>query len=153
VIVYSLVCQKGHEFEGWFRDSAAFEAQSAGGKVLCPSCSSRKVTKAIMAPRLSKAVGHGKDSPPEAAAPQPAADTQVRGIDPKLATMLTELRAHVEKNYDYVGERFAEEARKIHYGETEERRIYGEAKAEDVRSLLDEGVEIAPLPPLPRRDS
>jgi hypothetical protein len=149
LIVYSLVCQNGHEFEGWFKDSAAFDAQSAKGKITCPSCPSRKVTKAVMAPRLSKGAAAPAENAP---APLPI-ESHARGADPKLANLMAELRSHVEKHYDYVGEHFAEEARRIHYGETEERRIYGEAKADEVKALLDEGVEIAPLPPLPRRDS
>jgi hypothetical protein len=80
-------------------------------------------------------------------------ESQVAGVDPKLAKLLTEVRTYVEKNYDYVGPRFPEEARRIHYGETPERQIYGEASADEVKALTDEGVPIAPLPKLPRRDS
>jgi hypothetical protein len=152
VIVYNLVCNKGHEFEGWFKDSAAFDSQAAKGVVVCPVCQSRKVAKGLMAPNLGKGTRKGAPEPQTAPAPM-AAKMPPQGLDPRLEKLMGEVRTHVEKNYDYVGERFPEEARKIHYGETEERRIYGEASGEEVKALIEEGVEVAPLPPLPRRNS
>ncbi len=135
MIVYSLQCDDGHGFEAWFRDSQAYEEQKAGGKLLCPVCDSREVTKAPMAPAIA-----GSARPPEK---QRAAPDELR----KMRQFMTGLRKYVEQNADYVGPRFPEEARKIHYGEVEERHIYGEASLKDVKELVEEGVEIAPLPP------
>lgn len=132
MIVYSLSCTKGHEFEGWFRDSAAFDAQSRDGKLVCPTCNSRKVSKAMMAPSVS---GTKKKSEPG-----PSELHQMRQF-------MTGLRKHIEQNADYVGTDFPEEARKIHYGEVEHRHIYGEATLKEAKELIEEGVEVAPLPP------
>ena len=137
MIVYSLQCSKGHAFEGWFKDSAACDAQSADGKLVCPICNSRKIEKAPMAPSLPSAVGERKS-----AAAKSAPD-ELR----KMRQFMTGLRKYVEDNADYVGPRFPEEARKIHYGETEERHIYGEATPDEARELIEEGVDVAPLPP------
>jgi hypothetical protein len=134
LIVYSLSCAEGHAFEGWFASSSAFDAQERDGKLICPVCESRKVGKAPMAPALSPKVGKQKSAP--------AAD-ELR----KMRQVMTGLRKYVEENAENVGRRFPEEARKIHYGETEERHIYGEANAEEVKELVEEGVDIAPLPP------
>ncbi len=131
MIVYNLRCRNAHEFEGWFKDSAAFDAQAKGGKVTCPVCDSRKVDKAIMAP----AVAGAKKSA--------VTETEAR----QMRQFMTGLRKYVEDNADYVGPHFAEEARKIHYGETEHRHIYGEATIEEAKELVDEGVDVAPLPP------
>jgi len=136
VIVYSLNCSKGHAFEGWFKDSAAYDAQAADGKLVCPVCESRKIEKAPMAPSLPSTVGERKSAPV-------AASDELR----KMRQFVTGLRKYVEDNADYVGPRFPEEARKIHYGETEERHIYGEASPEEARELIEEGVDVAPLPP------
>lgn len=132
MIVYSLQCAKGHSFEGWFKDSSAFDVQSTGGKVVCPVCDSRKVEKAPMAPALPNAVGERKSAPDELR---------------KMRQFVTGLRKYVQENADYVGPRFPEEARKIHYGEIEERHIYGEATMNEARELIEEGVDVAPLPP------
>lgn len=132
MIVYSLQCVKGHAFEGWFRDSAAYDAQAAEGKLVCPVCDSRKIEKAPMAPALPSAVGERKAMP-----------DALR----KMQQFATGLRKYVEENAEYVGRKFPEEARKIHYGETEERHIYGEASVEEARELIEEGVDVAPLPP------
>ena len=137
MIVYSLQCSKGHGFEGWFKDSAAFDAQAADGKLICPVCSTRKVEKAPMAPSLPSAVGERKS------AEQKSAPDELR----KMRQFVTGLRKYVENNAEYVGPRFPEEARKIHYGETEERHIYGEASLAEAQELVEEGVDVAPLPP------
>jgi hypothetical protein len=131
VIVYNLQCKNSHEFEGWFKDSAAFDAQQKSGKLVCPVCDSRKVEKAPMAPAVS---GTKK------AAPSAEELRQMRQF-------VSGWRKFVTENSEYVGSRFPEEARKIHYGETEERRIYGEASVEEAMELIEEGVEVAPLPP------
>jgi hypothetical protein len=134
VIVYSLHCKNGHAFEGWFASSSAFDEQAADGKLVCPVCNSRKVMKAIMAPALSNAVGKQKSAP---------APDELR----KMRQFMTGLRKYVEENAENVGTKFPEEARKIHYGETEERPIYGEATVSEAKELIEEGVDVAPLPP------
>jgi hypothetical protein len=131
VIVYNLRCQNSHEFEGWFKDSTAFETQSKSGRVACPVCDSKKVEKAIMAPAV-------------AGARKPTATVEERT---KVRQFMTGLRKYVQENADYVGPKFAEEARKIHYGESEERHIYGEATLKEAKDLVEEGVDVAPLPP------
>ena len=132
MIVYSLSCSKGHAFEGWFRDSGAFDTQQADGKLLCPVCDSRKVAKAPMAPALKGSVAETSSAPEEMR---------------KMRQFVTGLRKYVEANAEYVGPKFPEEARKIHYGETEERHIYGEATLTEAQELVEEGVDVAPLPP------
>lgn len=132
MISYNLRCQKGHEFEGWFRDSAAFDEQAGSDQLLCPTCHSRKVEKAIMAP----AVAGTKKSRPQRE-------------ERKAAQFVTGLRKYIQNNADYVGPNFAEEARKIHYGETGHRHIYGEASMKEARELVEEGVDVAPVPPDP----
>ncbi|MBV9992421.1 MAG: DUF1178 family protein [Alphaproteobacteria bacterium] len=131
MIVYNLRCKSGHEFEGWFKDGAAFDAQSAANKLVCPTCNSRKIEKAIMAPAVS---GTKKKT---------TAPDEMR----KMRQFMTGLRKYVQDNADYVGPNFAEEARKIHYGETEERQIYGESTVQEAIDLVEEGIDVAPLPP------
>jgi hypothetical protein len=130
VIAYALRCHQGHEFDGWFRDSAAFEDQALNGHLTCPSCSSIRIEKAIMAPAVS-----GTKKRAETAA--------------RMRQFATGLRKYVQEHADYVGPNFAEEARKIHYGETPERHIYGEATADEAREMIEEGLDVAPLPPDP----
>lgn len=132
MIVYSLACNKGHGFEGWFKDSAAFDAQAAEGKLVCPVCNSKKVAKAPMAPSVS-----GTKSKDEPSA----------GELHKMRQFVSGLRKYVQENAEDVGRKFPEEARKIHYGEIEHRPIYGEASLEEAKDLIEEGVEVAPLPP------
>ncbi|WP_341915176.1 DUF1178 family protein [Ferrovibrio terrae] len=139
MIKYELKCRKDHVFEAWFYDSAAYDKQAAGGKVVCPVCNSRKVTKAPMAPRIGK-------SKSEVA----VAEAKQQALALKA---LAEIRDHVEKNADYVGDQFAEEARKIHYGEVDKRSIYGEATKEEAKELVEEGVDVAMIPWLPRGDA
>jgi len=130
MIVYNLRCKSGHEFEGWFKDGAAFDAQAGASKLVCPVCNSRKIEKAIMAPAV-------------AGAKKPDAPEEMR----KMRQFMTGLRKYVQDNAEYVGPNFAEEARKIHYGETEERQIYGESTVQDAIDLVEEGIDVAPLPP------
>lgn len=140
MIRYALQCEKDHEFDGWFPSSEGFDAQVAAGDVLCPHCGSPNVRKALMAPSIGKSIG-------KAAAPAPAEMAQ------KMSMMMLALKKHVEENCDYVGDKFAEEARRIHYGETDRRDIYGEATPDEARELIEEGVEVAPLPVVPSRQS
>jgi len=154
VIRYNLVCDRRHEFESWFQNSAAYDKQAKRGLVSCPLCGSAKVEKAIMAPRLAR-----KDkstpivAPVEQAAPAPAATpAPVAMISPQekeFRAKLKELRDHLTANADNVGKKFPEEARKMHYGEIEHRSIYGEATPQDAKDLHEEGIEFHPLPVLP----
>jgi hypothetical protein len=157
MIRYSLVCDKGHDFESWFADSTAYDKQAKRKLVACPHCGSAKVEKAIMAPRLagSKTGKAPAEAPPgeaPAATPEPAAPAPVAMLSPQereLRSKLKELRDHLTKNADNVGKKFPEQARKMHYGEVEHRSIYGEASPEDAKALAEEGIEFHPLPILP----
>lgn len=137
MIRFSLVCDKEHEFDGWFRNSDDFDVQKKRGLVSCPTCHSAKVEKALMAPAVS--TGRKKDKIALA-----MGEEQKKALA-KLKAMADEARA----NADYVGDKFAEEARKIHFGETEARGIYGEATADEARALIEDGVEFMPLPVFP----
>ena len=156
MIRYALACAKGHAFESWFPNSAAYDKQAKRGLVTCPACGDSKVEKAIMAPKLSGTRKRGKASAPLPASDSPAANTAttapVAMMSPQeheLRQKLKELREHLTQNADYVGTRFPEEARKMHYGETDPRSIYGEASLKDAKELQDEGIELHPLPMLP----
>ena len=156
MIRYSLICDKAHEFESWFADSAAYDKQAKRGLIDCPLCGSAKVEKAIMAPRLArKDKGAPIVAPTEeiAAAPTPAeAPTPVAMISPQereFRAKLKELRDHLTANADNVGKKFPEVARKMHYGEIEHRSVYGEASPQDAKELHEEGIEFHPLPVLP----
>jgi hypothetical protein len=151
VIVYSLHCDNGHAFEGWFARMAAFDEQAANGSLCCPLCDSRAVSKAPMAPALSSSVGErqqaGVPVAVENATPAPIPPAQIPDELRKMRQFMTGLRKYIQDNADYVGPRFPEEARKIHYGETEERHIYGEATMEEAADLVEEGIDVAALPP------
>ena len=155
MIRYSLRCERGHAFESWFQSSAAYESQEKRKLVNCPVCGSAKVERAIMAPQIVSK--RGRDSAPipaPAAAPTtdvtaPASTPLLMAQERELRAKIKELRDHIVKNADNVGERFPNEARKMHYGDIEHRPIYGEASPEEARSLIDEGVEVSPLPVLP----
>ena len=157
MIRYSLVCDKGHEFESWFADSAAYDKQAKRKLVNCPVCGSAKVDKAIMAPRLagSKKRARAMDvspAPAEAPAPVQEAPAPVAMVSPQeqeFRAKLKELRDHLTTNADNVGAKFPEEARKMHYGEAEHRSIYGVASPEEAKDLAEEGIEFHPLPILP----
>jgi len=138
MIVFDLRCGKDHVFEAWFKDSAAFAAQSDAGEVVCPVCGNTKVEKAPMAPRLS--TGSRNDDGPSTKMVQ-------------FVQAMGELRKHVEENCDYVGDKFAEEARKIHYGEADPHSIYGEATGEEAEALSDEGIEVQKIPWVPQHDA
>lgn len=139
MICFSLNCSQDHEFEGWFRDSTAFEEQVAHDQLSCPFCNDTKIRKALMAP----AVARGRE---------------VAVVDEKkaqlamMAHMMRKVREHVEQNFDNVGPRFAEEARRIHYGETEARDIFGQASLTEAKELVEEGIAVRPLPDVPKLD-
>jgi hypothetical protein len=157
VIRYALHCDKGHDFESWFPNSAAYDKQVKRKLVSCPACGSTKVEKAIMAPRLARADTSTALARTDVPAPAPAANeasetAPVAMISPQeqeFRAKLKELRDHLISNSDDVGKQFPEEARKMHYGESEVRSIHGEASLEDAKELADEGIELFPLPPLP----
>jgi hypothetical protein len=175
VIRYQLQCSRGHGFEGWFRNSAAYDREVEA--LDCPICGDRSIEKAIMAPAVlqraeratgsdepaAAGTGSGADVPAPAAPSPGAGTTAVAAPSPpplapeqvqlaKAVILMRQLRAHVEANFEHVGPRFAEEARKIHYNETEPRGIYGQASRDEVLSLEDEGIDILPLPDLPKLD-
>jgi len=158
MIRYTLRCEREHHFESWFQSSAAYDQQVRRRLVTCPVCNSADVEKAIMAPRIVGRKGREKEAPAPTPAPvsAPPAETTAPDSTPlllaqerELRAKLKELRDHIVKNADNVGERFPNEARKMHYGEIEHRPIYGEASNEEARSLIDEGIEVSPLPVLP----
>jgi len=138
VIRYSLVCDKAHEFEGWFSESADFDRQKASGFLTCPICSSPSISKSLMAPMVTTARAKEERQ-------MVAHDAAQREAYIKLKEAVAAVRANSED----VGERFPEEARKIHYGEADARGIIGNASPDEARALIDEGIEIAPLPVLP----
>lgn len=135
MIKYSVRCGKDHVFEAWFKDSATFDAQSKSGDIVCPQCGNNLVVKAPMAPRIVKSqqsdVLH---------------ESRAREVAERILEAAVEMRKEVEANCDYVGGQFADEARKIHYGEADERGIYGEASDEETQELDDEGIDVIKLP-------
>jgi hypothetical protein len=148
VIRYALVCEAGHGFESWFRSSVDYDAQRKKSLVACPTCGSTAVEKQIMRPSIAR-----RDKPAaRKEAPAAAEKAPVAMMSPQeteFRKKLKELRDHVTKNADYVGEKFPDLARQMHYEEIEQRSIYGEARPDEVRDLLDEGVAVQPLPVLP----
>ena len=132
MIKYRLQCAEGHEFEGWFASSASYDAQSAGGQVTCPHCNSHEVGKSIMAPNVAmRPRGYDEDAPA------------------RYRNLVREVTQALVSGSEDVGDRFPEEARKIHYREVEQRAIRGTASADEARALVEEGVEIMALPRLP----
>ncbi len=155
MIHYDLRCSAGHEFDSWFKDSAAFEKQAKAGFVQCPVCGSTEVTKQLMAPAIpKKGRTRTRDLPPAPPAqlPAPASQAATGPMPAQLIALLQRMRAEVEKNCDYVGKDFAEEARKMHRGESDRRGIYGEASDAEAEALREEGIEIARIPWVPRAD-
>jgi len=153
MIRYALQCERGHAFESWFKNSSAYESQVKRKLVSCPACGTAKVEKAIMAPRIvGKKAAESPENPPAAPADvvaAPASTPLLMAQERELRAKLKELRDHIVKSADNVGERFPNEARKMHYGDIEHRPIYGEASPDEARALIDEGVEVTPLPVLP----
>ena len=148
MIRYALGCEKGHGFESWFKSANAYDKQAARGLIGCPVCGSTKIGKAIMAPGVAR--GAAREAPVPAPVREPRAPVAMLSEkERELRTKLRELRDHVVKNADYVGGKFPEEARKMHYGEVAHRSIYGEASTADAAELIEEGIELHPLPILP----
>lgn len=131
MILFQLRCGNDHHFEGWFRDNAGYDSQAAAGGIACPVCGDIRVGKAIMAPRLNKATGQSLDAHDAAR---------------EMRRLLGELRQQIEKTCDYVGDKFADEARAIHYGDSEARPIYGKATSDEARELAEEGVDVQVIP-------
>ena len=157
MIRYALACDKGHAFESWFQNSAAYDKQVKAALITCPVCNSAKVEKTLMAPGVVGAKKRAGAPPASPSSPRPAADTAdtatpVAMMSPQeqeFRKKLKELRDHLTKNADYVGQKFPEEARKMHYGDIEHRSIYGEATPDQANELHEEGIEFHPLPVLP----
>jgi hypothetical protein len=160
MILFALRCSGSHEFEGWFRDNAAYDRQSRRGLIACPECGSSEVEKAPMAPRLSRSSkGRPERAPaneiqPVEAAPMPAAPADATPPTPaQVRYALQVLRRHIERHCEDVGPKFAEEARRIHKGDAKARGIYGEATPADTERLLEEGIEVASIPWVPSSDA
>jgi hypothetical protein len=150
MIVYELRCTAGHGFEAWFRNSEAYDQQHAAHQISCPICGVEDVSKAPMAPRIGRSKSESRETAPMQNAPQPEMNPeQMRMVMSKIA----ELNQHIASTCDYVGKEFPEEARKIHYGETEHREIYGEATPKEAAELRDEGIAVAAVPWIRRGDS
>lgn len=147
MIRYDLKCENGHGFEAWFRDSAAYDALRDAEQVACAFCGATAVEKALMAPAVRPA--RRAAAAPDATPSKPMLSAPSEG---PMAEALSALRAKLEAEADYVGPRFAEEARRIHAGDVEARAIWGEATGAEAKALADDGVSVAPLPFLPRRD-
>ncbi|MEM9971477.1 MAG: DUF1178 family protein [Pseudomonadota bacterium] len=141
MIRYALKCDQDHGFESWFSSADDFDKLHAAGMVTCPACGSEKVSKSLMAPRVPAKSNRGGDKEVPMSA----------GPDPKIAAAIKELKDHVEKNSDYVGTKFADEARAMHLGDKPERSIYGEVKPEEAKRLRKDGVPALPLPFTPKR--
>jgi hypothetical protein len=157
MILYHLKCECGHHFDAWFRDSATYDRQEKRGQVSCSSCSSSRVTKAIMAPRLS---GDHRKKGERDNLPVPVAsgggdiavpdEIRARAVARQIIRSMRKMRKHAEENFENVGENFAEEARAIHYGEAEERAIYGEATLAEAKELMEEDIPVGFLGPKKR---
>lgn len=158
MIHYQLRCSTDHGFDGWFKDSAAFDKLAKAGMVDCPVCGDTAVRRDLMAPAIAKLRTEAAPAPaPKEAeapsAPAPQAQAATAGPMPaQILALLQRMRAEVEKNCDHVGRDFAEEARRMHRGESDRRGIYGEATAEEAESLADEGIEVGQIPWVPRAD-
>lgn len=172
MISFDLICGNDHVFEAWFKDSATFEAQAKAGDVPCPICGDTSVQKSLMAPGVAglrkgksdaeQAMTMTAESLPEeslpaedlaAPSPPPVLSEEASQKVAMFTEAMREVRRQVEENCDYVGDKFPEEARKIHYGETEARPIYGEATKEEAEELEDEGVEVQSIPWVRRNDA
>ena len=161
MILYRLRCSQGHEFDSWFKDSKTYERQEKKSLVGCAVCGDAKVTRALMAPRLGTK-GNKKSTavttvetplavpPPEVQQAQQQMAAIARQMPKELREALVKVRTEIEKNCEHVGENFAEEARKIHYGESDKRGIYGETSDKEAEKLAEEGIEFGRLPWVPR---
>ena len=153
MIHYQLRCEQQHAFDGWYKDSAAFDKLAKAGLVECPVCGSSQVGRALMAPAITRGSPEPEPAPrPEAAASEDAPRVAAGPMPAQVLALLQRMRAEVEKSCDYVGADFAEEARRMSRGEADVRGIYGEASDSEAEALRDEGIDIARLPWVPRAD-
>jgi hypothetical protein len=166
MILFELRCSRGHAFEAWFRDNATYDEQAEAGAISCAICGDGKVGKALMAPALSRRSPsreagpdhEGRDGDQATSGPDRGEGAPAQRPNPDAERAATAMRAmrevqkHIEKNFDHVGPRFAEEARKMHYGESDRRSIYGKATSAEAKELRDEGIEVGQIPWLPRHD-
>jgi len=157
MILYRLRCSKGHEFESWFKDSKSYERQEKKSLIGCAVCGDARVERAIMAPRLGKGGAKIEAEMPAGLVPAPTPSPEqqqmaalARHMPKELRDALLKVRQEVEKNCEHVGDKFAEEARKIHYGESDKRGIYGETTEKEAEALVEEGIEFGRLPWVPR---
>jgi len=151
MISFDLRCKKGHVFEGWFSSGARFDADAKAKRIECPICGDKRIEKAPMAPNV--AAGRGEERAPALPVSAPAPLPSGGPTPAQMAEMYKAMRKFqtmVEKNFDHVGDRFAEEARKIHHGEVDKRAIYGNATPDESKALKDEGIEFGEIPRLPR---
>jgi hypothetical protein len=157
MILYQLNCDQEHSFEAWFKDGDTCDRQPKRRSVECPVCGTAKVAKALMAPRISQGKVTGRDivavDPVSSPAAAMAAAGKMAVMPPEMRVMLKEVRKQIEANCDYVGDKFADEARKIHEGESEARGIYGEATEEQHQELIEDGIDVARVPWVPRDDA
>jgi len=140
MILYKLVCENEHEFEGWFQNSAAYDKLAEKNQLECPECGTRKVCKGIMAPNIAT----------KGALSKTQGITSEQKMRAYMISMAAQFRDHVEKNFDNVGQAFPEEARRIHYGEADRRGIYGEATLDEAKELVEEGIDVCPIPEAPK---
>lgn len=145
MIVFELMCSNGHRFETWFKNGAAYDAQSATGDITCPCCGDTQIAKAPMAPHVARSVAKtgdrdGRDNPKQA-------------VVESVSRVVGELKRHIRETCDYVADDFPEEARRIHYGESEERGIYGEASEKEAKDLKDEGINVQRIPWFSQHDN
>ncbi|MBT5432842.1 MAG: DUF1178 family protein [Alphaproteobacteria bacterium] len=157
MIVFDVKCSNDHVFEGWFSDTATFQAQARAGDIACPLCGDTAVEKALMAPNVAttKAAAKGAEAGDVPAAPAKPDSVTLAKQKEQAGQMMAMMRAvkdHVEQNFDNVGTKFSDEARKIHYGDAEKRNIYGQATREQAAELEEEGIEFGALPDLPKLD-
>lgn len=152
MIRYSLKCAEGHAFDSWFRDSAAYDALASEGRLSCAVCGCTDVTKSIMAPAVNGSDSvSGAEAEQERELPSVAPETPLSAPASPVEAALRQLQQHIRENSDYVGQDFADEARRIHVGEADERAIWGEATLQDAKDLHDDGIAVAPLPWMRRR--
>ena len=144
MIHFDLACDKGHEFDGWFASNSAFEDQKGTGLLTCPACGSQKVGKRLMKPSIASRDNNQTG---------PSLSTQACEAGNSYQSAVRKLRKHIAENAEYVGSRFTREARRIHYQESEPRGIYGEATPEDAKALVEEGIDVHPLPLLPEENN
>ena len=153
MILYQLRCQDGHGFEAWFRDGATYDAQAAAGDIACPVCAGTRIEKAPMAPRIAKRSSAGPAVATASETGDSPGGAQVLSGDSAIRAQLEQLQRHIEEKCEPVGDNFAEEARRIHYGEAPHRDIYGQATDAEAGELTEEGVEFLRIPWPARTDS